>query len=34
VALRRFAGLAGAERVGVRAQVPQRIKDAVKGKAG
>jgi uncharacterized protein YcaQ len=33
-AIRRFARLAGAERVGVRAKVPKRIKDAVRGKVG
>jgi uncharacterized protein len=33
-AIRRFAGLAGAERVGVRARIPQRLKDAVRGKVG
>jgi uncharacterized protein YcaQ len=32
-AIRRFAKLAGAERVGVRARAPQRVKDAIKGKA-
>jgi hypothetical protein len=31
-AIRRFAALAGAEPVGVRARAPQRIKDAIKGK--
>ncbi|QEX14762.1 hypothetical protein FRZ44_00370 [Hypericibacter terrae] len=31
-AIRRFAALAGAEQVGVRARVPQRVKDAIKGK--
>jgi len=34
LAIRRFAGLAGAERVGVRARISQRLKDAVRGKAG
>jgi uncharacterized protein YcaQ len=34
IAIRRFARLAGAERVGVRARVPQRLKDAVRGKVG
>jgi hypothetical protein len=34
LAIRRFAGLAGAEKVAVRARVPQRLKDALKGKAG
>ncbi|MFZ5790227.1 MAG: hypothetical protein ACOY3L_05965 [Pseudomonadota bacterium] len=33
-AIRRFAGLAGAEKAAVRARVPQRVKDAIKGKAG
>jgi uncharacterized protein YcaQ len=32
LAIRRFAKLAGAERVAVRARAPQRVKDAIKGK--